>query len=308
MSNTSIKPLYCFLWLPDFSDFFEADYNDSFNIFVQNIKESTTWAIREKATQVFRSQQQQDNLAAERKDDPLLYDRILLFLDSIDENITIIPTKNTDNCYYEWQDGNLKQINSTGLEDFAEIFLQENYTKENSLLILFADLPINTCNALQEYCCVIKDKKPHEPNRFKLPVFIKMALIDGTTPNARNWLLANRTPRIFNDSSDVLKRHKISKNAGKTGEKNHFIYEQTTADKERIQKLLNTAISPVSSIDKAILFNWDAEADNGRYIVFEDEATLENTYHAYHLIATDFKGLQREKLSLTKEIQDLLRK
>lgn len=305
MLHTSIKPLYCFLWLPDFIDFVEASNNDSLATFVQNIKESSTWAIREKATQVFRSQQQQDNLAADSNYDLKLYERILLFLDSIDEDITIIPPANTDTCYYEWQDGNLKQINGTGLENFAEIFLQENYAKENSVLILFADLPINTCNALQEYCCVIKDKKPHEPNGLKLPVFIKMALIDGTPPNVRNWLLANRTPRVFNDNLEILKRHKLTKTAGKTGKKNHFIYEHTAANKKRIQELLDTAISPVSSMNKAILFNWDA--DKGHYIVFEDEAT-DKTYHAYHLIATDSKGLQDEKKSLTKEIQDLLRK
>jgi hypothetical protein len=168
-------------------------------------------------------------------------------------------------------------------------------------------LPINTCKALQQYCCIIKDKKTHQPNSINLPTFIKLPLLNGAATAIKDWLLANRTPRVFNDSPVILKRHTISATAGKSGEKNNFIYKQTTADKKRIQKLLDTAIRRISTIEKSILFNWDSEADGGRYIVFEDDATAENTYHVYHLIAKDFNGLQAEKPSLTKDIQDLLK-
>jgi hypothetical protein len=126
MSSTNIKPLYCFLWLPSFWDFVDADAKNNISDFIKNIKDCTAWAIREKATQVFWSKQQQDTLAEDGKYDNLLYTSILLFIDEfIGEDIIIIDKANKDTCYYQWQDGESKGVNGTGLADFAEEFAQK---------------------------------------------------------------------------------------------------------------------------------------------------------------------------------------
>lgn len=308
MSSTNIKQLHCFLWLPSFYDFFQADHDNVLPELVQKIKNSTAWAVREKAAKVFLSQQQQNKLAIEGSSYREIYQYILLFIDEhLSGNCTMITDTKHENCYYQWQDSVSKEINGTGLEDFAEDFLQKKHTCENSILILFGDLPIGSCKAEQQYCCVLKDKKPHEYNSLAVPAFIKIPLLNGAIKDVSDWLIEHRTKRVFNDSTETLKRHKLSTVVGKTGKKNHFVYKPV--DKERVENLLNTAIGQPNTTDgstnKSILFNWDKDADGGHYIVFEDEVSLQN-YHAYHLIATNLEDIKKEKPSFTEEIWELL--
>ncbi len=319
----NIKELCCFVWLPKSEDWGNAAIDGDIFAFFSKVVAALQPSFREKATRILVSQAQMEQII---NDVEVFCAGEIAYIDALRDFMTerlydpeskenegfevLDAIENKPHAYYQWQNGQSEQINGKGLDDIA-IEFSKGSNQENSTLILLGDLPIK-CDAAQEFCCVIKDKQPHEthlPNTKDLPIFIKIPIIEGSESAINEWLEKHRKKRVFNDVTN----HPRKKKVGKDGEKNYLVYDTSkpTEANKRIKALLDTAVGDKRNSDnpdKVILFNWDESADGGHYIVFEDEAVPQNTYHAYHLIATEMEEIRREKKSFTKEIFDLIEK
>jgi len=174
-------------------------------------------------------------------------------------------SKTATNClYFIWDFNQFTGIQISGeISTLAEI-AEEKQQDENKKWVLIHHDGIHLNRSIIP---IIK-------NGFgeKCPIFICIQHVKNST-ELENWMIQNRQPRLFNLNPKHGENSKGAK--ANKGEKVSVLL----CNKQYAQELLNSAIG-----DKRIskkLFNFDNEFQ--KYIVFEDENTPNNTYHAYHI-------------------------
>jgi hypothetical protein len=154
------------------------------------------------------------------------------------------------------------QINSS-ISTLAEIAEQKRQDENKKLVLMHND----SIHLDRSIIPIIKDGSNE-----KCPSFICIEQVKNST-ELENWICQNRQPRWFNLNPKHGEKGKGAK-ANKGEEVSVLL-----CDRKRAQELLESAIGDKRITKK--LFNFDNEFQ--QFIVFEDENTLNNTYHGYHI-------------------------
>lgn len=270
-----IRELNVFLSLPD-SLLDEA--------LLKQMKATLLPAYSEKATKVFCCAKKRKYLIQEIKDleDEALTTRVRTLLADI--NDYQVKTDGSSS-YYQWSTYEIMELNrdSTICEVTERILENTDLNKKLFVLCNFRPLPILTSRS---YISVLKDN----PRDNDLPILAKIPCIQLSEKieiELEEWIKNYRQKRVF------IHNPKHPRGGTEPVSTTVSTLLWLAKDDATIQDLLNNALGDYSISRHTTLYNWDK--DKGCYIIFEDDNTAKNSYHAYHLHPS---GVERKFLGI----------
>lgn len=263
--------LNIYLLLPDvYTKVSEVNTEDQIRQMLVTVNQLLDLVLREKEAELYYDAENLKNFDAQIREIAnvegfSLEEREALELLTIYENL-----KDGHHCSKEtWQERGcqyiLLDLTREKLEKFIPAILTE--MTKSILLERGKHLLLNVESAIdsyRHYLPIVKDCPacPDLPPQLAILQWVKQP------PALENWLVESRTPRRFNWHP----KH------GQHGRGQWKGASVLFCDEVMAQRLLESAIA--DRLDKD-LYNYDPV--NGRYIVFKDENTPNNTYHGYHL-------------------------